>query len=89
MAWSKEAVMTNNLYADDRYPDGILWSDTRVTCVICVPVLTRDNECSVVIELYRNDGFAYEEVGDEMLLLYSTYIQYFCCFMTISVTWTL
>lgn len=62
MAWAKESVMTNDLYSDDRYPEGIHWGDLNVTSVLCVPVLTRDKECSVVIELYRNNGVDYIEV---------------------------
>lgn len=82
VAWAKESVMTKNLYSDDRYPEGINCGDLSVTSVICVPVLTRDMECSVVIELYRNNGVYYEEVRDKICSIY-----WYNSFMFMALAW--
>lgn len=62
VAHSKEFVLTNDMYADDRFPDGTGWADATLTAVICVPMLTLNDECSAVIELFRDNGEFYTAV---------------------------
>lgn len=62
MSFAREYVLANDLFADDRFPEGTGWGDATLTSVICVPMMTLHDECSAVIELFRNNGVDYVEV---------------------------
>lgn len=62
VAFAREYVLANDLFADDRFPEGTGWGDATLTSVICVPMLTLHDECSAVIELFRDNGVDYVEV---------------------------
>lgn len=55
-------MLSNELFGDDRFPEGTGWGDQTITSVICVPVITRNDECSGVIELFRDNGIDYVQV---------------------------
>lgn len=62
VAHAREYVLVNDLFADDRFPEGTGWGDPTLTSVICVPVITINEECSAVIELFRDNGIDYVPV---------------------------
>lgn len=62
VAFSKEYVLVNDIFGDDRFPEGVGWSDLTITSIIGAPVITRNQECSAVIELYRDNGVDYIQV---------------------------
>lgn len=69
VAHAKENVLVNDLFADDRFPEGTGWGDPTLTSVICVPVVTLHDECSAVIELYRDTGVVYVQVRFDVGLI--------------------
>lgn len=62
--------MVNDVFADDRFPEGTGWGDPTLTSVICVPVITRNEECSGVIELFRDNGIDYVQVVSNYIYIY-------------------
>lgn len=64
------------MHADDRFPDGVAWTppEVTVTGVICVPLITRNEQCSCCIELFRDNGIPYERTEMEIVTLVVNWI---------------
>ncbi|GJQ85802.1 hypothetical protein Trydic_g20359 [Trypoxylus dichotomus] len=54
VACRMEYIMIDDILTDNRFPDGIPYTDPTVKSVMCVPVVTPGNECYAVLELYRD-----------------------------------
>nr|CAD7443993.1 unnamed protein product [Timema bartmani] len=53
VAFKKENVMVDDIIGDQRFPEGIGWRRTNVKAIMCVPVVTPEEECIAVIELFK------------------------------------
>lgn len=53
VAHSKQFVMLEDMQADTRFPDGLGYKDNLLKSVLCVPIVTPDEECLAVIELSK------------------------------------
>nr|CAD7461433.1 unnamed protein product [Timema tahoe] len=53
VAFMKENVMVDDIIGDQRFPEGIGWRGTTVKAVMCVPVVTPEEDCIAVIELFK------------------------------------
>ncbi|PSN33928.1 hypothetical protein C0J52_19328 [Blattella germanica] len=53
VAYQKEFVILDDVIGDERFPLGVGWIGPMVKAVLCVPVVTPDDDCIAVIELYR------------------------------------
>lgn len=54
VASAMEAVHTDDILADPRFPNGIPYAPSTVKAVICVPVITPDRQCYAVLELFKD-----------------------------------
>lgn len=70
MARNKQHILVNNIIDDDRFSDGIGWKGLSITNCICVPIVTLENECFAVIELYRDNGEEYKLVNYFLISIY-------------------
>nr|CAD7401678.1 unnamed protein product [Timema cristinae] len=53
VAFKKENVMVDDIIGDQRFPEGIGWRGTTVKAIMCVPVVTPEEDCIAVIELFK------------------------------------
>lgn len=52
-AYQKEYIMIEDILEDERFPDALGHADLSAKSVLCVPIVTPDDECLAVIELFR------------------------------------
>lgn len=54
VAYQKEYVMVDDVLGDIRFPEGVGYKDETIKSVLCVPIVSPDDNCIAVIELYRD-----------------------------------
>ncbi|KAK5650146.1 hypothetical protein RI129_001175 [Pyrocoelia pectoralis] len=54
VAYQKEYVMVDDVLGDMRFPEGVGFKDETIKSVLCVPIVSQDDNCSAVVELYRD-----------------------------------
>lgn len=57
-------VLTDDVLGDERFPEGVGWKGPTVKAVLCVPVLTQEDECYAVMELYKESEDVYDDVSN-------------------------
>ncbi|KAK7789545.1 hypothetical protein R5R35_010323 [Gryllus longicercus] len=53
VAQTKEDTLVNDIHTDSRFPEGVGWLGPAVKSVLCIPVLSPDDECLAVVELHK------------------------------------
>ncbi|XP_068082303.1 cAMP and cAMP-inhibited cGMP 3',5'-cyclic phosphodiesterase 10A-like [Anabrus simplex] len=53
VAEAKEYILVDDVVKDPRFPESCGWPVPNIKSVLCVPVVTPDDDCIAVIELYR------------------------------------
>ncbi|KAF5278629.1 hypothetical protein FQA39_LY00671 [Lamprigera yunnana] len=54
VAYQKEYVMVDDVLGDLRFPEGVGYKDETIKSVLCVPVVSPEDNCFAIIELYRD-----------------------------------
>lgn len=53
VAYKKECVLLDDIICDSRFPEGIGYLGETIKSVMCVPVVTPNEECFAVIEFFK------------------------------------
>ncbi|XP_026469929.1 cAMP and cAMP-inhibited cGMP 3',5'-cyclic phosphodiesterase 10A-like [Ctenocephalides felis] len=61
VAATRNFIMTNDVLGDERFPEGVGWKGPTVKAVLCVPILTQEDECFAIVELYKESEEVYDD----------------------------